>query len=233
MTPPRPSRSVFTALTEGVYWFVVIDVLLVLACAPTVLIWGLLTPDASRVMLLVLATLPVSPAVSAAQHAWRARSTDGDLIPASRFLRGYRATVVDSLKLALPATAILAVLSANISYGKIIGTASLSSAFLILGVLVLLVLARALTIVSQFNFRFVDVLRLAVFTLFAKPLSTLALLSLGVLAVGLTFTVGGFALLLTGSLLTFALWNSERPVARLLTERFVSPSPETEPRPAG
>lgn len=231
MTPPRPPRSVFTALTEGVYWFVVIDVLLVLACAPTVLAWGLLTPDASRVMALVLATLPVAPAVSAALHAWRARSTDSDLVPASRFLRGYRATVVDSLKLALPATVILAVLSANISYGKVLGTASLSSAFLVLGVLVLLVLVRALTISSQFTFRFVDVLRLAVFTLFARPLSTLALLSLGVLTVGLTFVVGGFALLLTGSLLTFALWNSERPVSRLLTEQFVRPAPE--PQPAG
>lgn len=236
MTPPRRPRSVFTALTEGIYWFVVIDVLLVLASFPTVLAWGLLTADASNVVLLVISTLPVAPAVSAALYAWRARSRDTDLVPASRFLHGYRVNLVDSLKIALPAIAILAVLSANITYGAALGTASLSTAFLVIGALVLLLLTRAITVVSQFSFRFIDVVRLSIFTLLTKPLSTLALLSLGVLTVGLAAFVGGFSLLLAASLLTFALWSSERPIARLLAEQFTAPAPEAagepEPRPA-
>lgn len=33
MTPPRRPRGLFTEITEGVYWFVVVDVMIVLAAA--------------------------------------------------------------------------------------------------------------------------------------------------------------------------------------------------------
>src|SRR5699024_1092352 len=72
------------------------------------------------------------------------------------------------------------------------------------------------------------------------PLATLALLSLGVLALGIILVVGEFLLLVTASLLAFALWAAERPVAQLLTEQFVTPAQDdgtdaaaAEPRPEG
>lgn len=233
MTSPSQNRSVLTSVTEGIYWLVTIDVLLVLACSPTILAWTLLPAGPSNVLVLVLAGAPLVPAVSAALYAWRRWSEDPDLVPASRFLHGYRVNLLDSLKIGMPAVIVLGILTANVTFGAQLGTAGFNVAFLILGALVLLLLVRALTIVSHFSFRLVDSLRLSVFTLFAKPLSTLALVSLGVLTFGLVQVVGGFALLLTGSLLTAALWHSEKPVARLLRERFVTPDEEPTTAPAG
>lgn len=233
MSSARQNRSVLTGATEWIYWLVTIDVLLVLACSPTILVWTLLTADPRNALFLVVAALPVAPAVSAALYAWRRRSEDRDLVPASRFLRGYRANLLDSLTVGAPAVLVLGILTANVTFGAQLGTASFNAAFLALGALVLLVLVRALTIVSNFSFRFVDVLRLSVFTLLTKPLSTLALVSLGVLTLGIVHLVGSFMLLLAGSLLTVALWHSEKPVARLLRERFVSPdADDQEPVPA-
>ena len=94
------------------------------------------------------------------------------------------------------------------------------------GAAALLVLLRALAIVSRFSFRVRDVLRLSVFTLLVRPLSTLALLSLGVLTLGIVLAVGEFLLLATASLLVFALWSSERPVAQLLTVQLTTGAPE-------
>lgn len=231
MTPPPKPRSVFMSITEGTYWFLVIDVLLMLAAAPTVLVWSVLGIDPANTLLLLLSALPVPPAVSAALYAWRRRSEDPDPVPASRFLHGYRVNLRDSLAVGAPALLILGILALNITYGAALGTASLSAAFLAIGALVLLVLVRALTIVSHFSFRIRDVLRLSAFTLLTKPLSTLALLSLGVLALGLMHFVGEFALLLAASLLTYALWQSEKPIAQLLRERFIRPDEESASAP--
>ena len=48
------------------------------------------------------------------------------------------------------------------------------------------------------------------------------------LVLGIVLLVGEFLLLFTASLLVFALWASERPVAQLLTEQFVSPAVPNE-----
>ncbi len=232
MSPARSTRSAFTAITEGTYWFLAIDVLLVLACAPTIVVWALLGGDPAGALWLGLSALPVLPALAASLYAWRKRSEDPDLSPASHFLRGYRLNLRDSLAVGAPALAILTVLALNITYGGALGTASFSAAFLVIGALVLLILVRALTIVSSFSFRLRDVLRLSVFTLLTKPLTTLALLSLGVLTVGLMHFVGEFALLIAASLLSYALWTSEQPVARLLRERFVRSEDSPAPGPA-
>ncbi|MGO3314692.1 MAG: DUF624 domain-containing protein, partial [Brachybacterium tyrofermentans] len=130
MTSVRQNRSVLTGVTEWVYWLVTIDVLLVVACSPTILAWTLLTAEPSSVLLLVVATLPVVPAVSAALYAWRRRSEDPDLVPASRFLRGYRLNLLDSLKVGVPAVLVLGILSANVTFGAQLGTASFNAAFL-------------------------------------------------------------------------------------------------------
>lgn len=231
MTHPRPPRSVFTGITEGVYWFLVMDVMLVLASSPTVLAWAMLPAESSSALLLVLTGLPLVPALAAASYAWQRRSEDRELVPASRFLHGYRVNVVDSLKVGAPAVLVLAVLALNVSYGGSVGTAGLNSLFLVMGAVIMLLLARAITIVSNYSFRLIDVVRLSVFTLLTKPLATLALVSLGVLTLGLVLVVGELALLLTASLLTFAVWQSERPITRLVTEQFVSH--EEGPAPDG
>ncbi|GAA1485978.1 DUF624 domain-containing protein [Brachybacterium fresconis] len=221
MTSPRRSRGLFTEITEAVYWFLVIDVMLVLASAPTIVVWALIARGELNALLFTIAALPLLPAISAALYTWRVRSTDDELVPARRFLHGYRVNLRDSLMAGVPALLVLGLLLFNIAHGGAAGTRALNAVFLVLAVLVLLVLTRALSIVSAFSFRTIDVFRLTAFTLLTKPLSTLALISLGVLTLGLMVVVGEFLLLVTASLLTFALWASEKPVSQLLTERFV------------
>lgn len=221
MSPPRRSRGLFIEITEAVYWFLVIDVMLVLASAPTIVLWTLIAQGAPNALLFAICALPLLPAISAALYSWRTRSTDDELVPARRFLRGYRLNLRDSLTVGTPVLLVLGLLLFDIAHGSAAGTRALNAVFLVVAVLALLVLTRALSIVSAFSFRPIDVFRLTAFTLLTKPLSTLALISLGVLTLGIIVVVGEFVLLVTISLLTFALWASEKPVSQLLTEKFV------------
>lgn len=233
MTPPRRPRGLFTELTEGVYWFLAIDVMLVLSAVPTILLWTLLAPGPLSSVLFVIAALPLLPAITAALYACRAWRDDQELIPARQFLRGYRLNALDSLRVGTPPLLVLSLAAFNLTYADAAGTSFLNVVFLVLGAAALLMLARALSIVSRFSFRTRDVFRLTAFTLLVKPLSTLALVSLGVLTLGIIVLIGEFLLLVTASLLVFALWASERPVAQLLTERFISPANPEEEDPEG
>ena len=228
MTPPHRARGLLTEITEGVYWFLVIDVLLVLAAAPAILLWTLLSPGPLSSALFVVAGLPLLPALCAALYACRAWREDQELVPARQFLRGYRVNAPDSLRVGTPVLLVLALVAFNLSYSPAPRSGLLTVAFLILGSLALLVLVRALSIVSRFSFRTRDVFRLTAFTLLVKPLSSLALVSLGVLTLGSILLVGEFLLLATASLLVYALGASERPVAQLLPEQFISPAGQAE-----
>ena len=55
MTSSRRSRGLFTDLTEGVYWFLVLDVMLLVAAAPTLLLWTVMSPDPLGSLLFVIA----------------------------------------------------------------------------------------------------------------------------------------------------------------------------------
>ncbi|ASK65938.1 hypothetical protein CFK39_08995 [Brachybacterium avium] len=224
MTPPRRPRSLFTDLTEGVYWFLVIDVLLVLAAAPTVLLWTVMSPSALSSLLFVVAALPLLPALSAALYACRSWREERELVPARQFLRGYRLNALESLTVGTPVMLVLALAMFNLARAGSRGIGTVDIVFLVVGAAALLVLVRALSIVSRFSFRLRDVYRLTAFTLLTKPLSTLSLLSLGVLTLGIVLVIGEFLLLFTASLLVFALWASERPVAELLMESFIAPA---------
>ena len=228
MTPPHRPRALLTEITEGVYWFLVIDVLLVLAASPALLLWTLLSPGPVSSALFVIAGLPLLPAVSAALYACRAWREDQELVPARQFLRGYRLNALDSLRAGGPVLLVLALVAFNLSYSTAPRSGLATIAFLILGGVALLVLVRALSIVSRFSFRIRDIFRLTAFTLLVKPLSSLALVSLGVLTFGIILLIGEFLLLATASLLVYALWVSEQPVAQLLTEQFISPAEQAE-----
>lgn len=218
----RDDRATLARVTEGLYWFVLIDLLLVLFSAPTIIIWMLLAQDASNLPLYAASLLFVLPAVSASVWAWRAWAEDPDPVPLARFLRGYRLNFLDSLKIGIPGLAVLTVLATNITYSEAIGTSALNIAFPLLAVMVAVAMMRALSIASALSFRFIDVLRLSIFTLLTMPLRTLALLSLGVLVVGISLFVGDFAFLFLASVLTFIVQRSERPVIARLHVQFVS-----------
>ena len=133
----------------------------------------------------MIGALPLLPALAAGLYACRTWREDQDLAPARQFLRGYRLNALDSLKVGTRRCCVLALadLQPRLLRPRW-GRASATIAFLVVGAAAILMLVRALSIVSRFTFRLRDVHRLAAFTLLTKPLSTLALLSLGVLTLG-------------------------------------------------
>lgn len=228
MTPPRRRRGLFTDLTEGVYWFLVIDVLLVLSAAPTLVVWTVMSPSVLGSMLFVLAALPLLPALAAALYACRSWREEKELLPARQLLRGWRLGALDGLTVGALPLLVLALAAFNLTRAGTSGIGVLDIVFLVVGAAALLVLVRALSIVSRFSFRVRDVYRLTAFTLLVRPLSTLALLSLGVLCLGIILVIGEFMLLFTASLLVFALWASERPVIGMIQEQFVGSAVSAE-----
>lgn len=228
-TVTRDDRSTFARLTEGLYWCVVLGVLLVLATLPTLVLWMLLAQAASNLPLYLASAVCVPPALAAALFAWRTQAEDPDPVPARVFWRGYRLNLLDSLQITVPGVVVLTVLATNITFGEAVGTGALSLAFVVLAGMVALVTVRALSIVSAFSFRFRDVLRLTVFTLLMMPLRTLALVSLGVLTAGISVLVGDYTVVLLASVLTFVLYQSERPVLARLRADFVAEDAEVLP----
>ena len=222
----RDDRSTLARLTEGLYWFVIIDLALVVTSAPTIAVWLLLEQDPSNLPLYAASAVFALPAVSAALWAWRAWAEDPDPVPLSRFLRGYRLNLGDSLKIGVPGLLLLTILGTNITYGDVVGTGALNIAFVVLAAMVVLLLTRALSITSALSFRYVDVLRLAIFTLLTMPLRTLALVSLGILVIGISLFLGDYAFLFLASVLTCVLQRSERPVIRRLREQFTATTEE-------
>lgn len=222
MNRTRDDRGTLTRLTEGLYWFAIIDVLLVVTSAPAMIVWMLLAQDVSNLPLYAAALVVVLPSVSAALWAWRAWSEDPDPVPLARFLRGYRLNLLDSLKVGVPGLVVLTVLGTNISYGEAVGTSALNIAFALFAAMITVLMMRALSISSALSFRLIDVLRLSMFTLLTMPLRTLALFSLGILVVGISLFLGDYAFLFLASALTFVMHLSERPVIARLREQFVS-----------
>src|SRR5690606_18745545 len=163
MTSSHRSRGLFTDLTQGVYWFLVLDVMLLVAAAPTVLLWTVMSPGPPGSLLFVIAALPLLPALSAGLYARRSSRADRDLIPARQFLRGYRLNALVSLRVGTPALLVVALAAFNLTRSSSPGLGVGETAFLVVGAAALLVLLRALAIVSRFSFRVRDVLRLSVF----------------------------------------------------------------------
>lgn len=217
----RDDRGTLARITEFLYWLVVQGVLLLVAASPTIVCWALLERHVSNLPLYTASTILLLPAVAGSLWAWRAHAEDPDPVPVRRFLRGYRHNLLDSLRIGVPALVILTVLATNITYGGTVGTGALTAAFVLLAVMVSVMTVRALSIASAFSFRLVDVLRLSVFTLLVMPLRTLALLSLGVLVLGISLFVGDYALLFLASTLTYLLHRSEREVIARVHAQFV------------
>src|SRR5690625_7238062 len=94
MTPPRRPRGLFLEITEGIYWFLVVDVLLVLASAPTLLLWTMLGTGWLTALWFMLAALPMLPAVAAGLSAWRAGREDRAQMPGRHAMGGCGAQVL-------------------------------------------------------------------------------------------------------------------------------------------
>lgn len=218
--------------TAGVYWFVVVTALLALASLPGVLVALLLDRSVSNLPLVVLAALPLGPALSAALYATRDRTRADGLTPARSFWRGYRLNWADVLRVWAPALVALAVIGYVIANAPAAGIGPVYVAVLAGLALVITVWAlHAVAIASFFNFRTRDVARLGVYYLGRMPSGSLGVVSLLVVALGIAWFTADAVLVLLGGVW---VWFWHRAEARMLAEveeRFTSAAPDPSAPP--
>lgn len=220
---PEETEGAIGRTATRVYWFVVIDLLVVLASLPGVVPLMLLTPDTSNLPLVALALVPVGPAVAAALFAWRDHDRERDLHPGRHFWRGYRLNVLDVLRLWVPALALLTVLGINAVNLEAVGLpGTLRVVLAVIAVIVTLWLVHAVVLTSVFSFRTLDVARLAIYYVYSRPLVTLGVVSLLIVTVGLVVLVSDYVLGFVASLLTFWLWRNAAPMAKDVEARFLA-----------
>jgi uncharacterized membrane protein YesL len=205
------------------YWFLAVEVLLVLTTAPGLVAMLFLDRHPSNIPLYALAAVPVGPAVAASVHAWRTFLRDRDPSPGLMFLRGYRLGWADALRSWVPALVVLVVLGTNLAYRDVVGLpAALTVVQVLLAVATVVWAVRMLVLTATFSFRWRDAARLALYTLVARPLVTLGMLSLLVLATGIAVVTFDAVVVLLASVLTFLLVRNEAPVLAHVQRRFVA-----------
>lgn len=219
---PEETESAIGRTATRIYWFVVIDLLVVLASLPGAILLMLLTPDASNLPIVAIALVPLGPALSAAVYAWRDHDQERDLHPGRHFWRGYRLNALDVARLWVPALALLTVLGINATNLEAVGLpGTLRVTIAVIAVVVVLWTAHAVVLASVFNFRTRDVARLAIYYVAARPLVTLGVVSLLVVSLGLVLLVSDFVLGFAASVLTFWLWRNARTMVKDVEARFL------------
>jgi hypothetical protein len=218
-------EGVLGRATAVVYWYLIVEVLLVVAVLPGALGSLFLERTPANAPLFALCLVPVGPAVSAALFALRDRTKAEGLTPAVSFWRGYRLNWADALKVWVPglvAGVVILLGLANVGAPGVPGW--FAGALVAVGVGLLLWLVNALMIVSFFGFRTRDAARLAAHFLGARPLVTLGSLSLLVLAAGIVvLTTEALFGLLAAVWLGLVLRNA-RPLLADVEERFTGGS---------
>jgi hypothetical protein len=218
-------EGVLGRATAVVYWYLIVEALLVVAVLPGALGSIFLERVPGNALLFALCLVPVGPAVSAALFALRDRTRAEGLTPASSFWHGYRLNWADALKVWVPglvAGVVILLGLANVGAGGVPGW--FAGALVVVGVGLVLWLVNALMIVSFFGFRSRDAARLAAHFLGARPLVTLGSLSLLVLAAGIVaLTTEALFGLLAAIWLGLVLRNA-RPLLADVEERFTGGS---------
>ncbi|MFI9489124.1 DUF624 domain-containing protein [Promicromonospora sp. NPDC052451] len=170
---------------NAVYWYLVVELLLVLTSLPGLVALALLDRSVGNAPLVVLCLVPLGPAASAGLFALRDRTRTEGLAPAASFWRGYRLNWADALRVWTPAVVVLGVVAVSLANLDAAGVPGwFAPALVVIGAGLLLWSVNVLVIVSFFGFRTRDAARLAAHYLAARPLVTLGTLSLLVLAGG-------------------------------------------------
>ena len=210
-----------------IYWLIVVEVLIAVTAAPTVVMAVLLERHVSNIPLYALSLVPLGPTLGAALFAWREHRNDSYPVPARHFLRGYRVGFFDVLKVWVPLLAVLTILAMNVAHREAAGVADwLAVGFGLLALGFALWACNVVPIAALFNFRVRDAARLAAYYLAARPLNTLGWVSVLVLALGLVWYFSDWVLLLALSPLTFLAYRNAEPMVKELTEHYTPGTPD-------
>lgn len=210
-------------LSRGAAWvyrFAVLEVLLVLACLPGLVVALLLDRHPSNLPLAVLALAPVGPALVAGVAASAAWRRDDDLSPARPFVRAYLRDVRATLLWWLPTVLLLAVLTFNLVHlDAVDGGAALLPALLLVTAAVAVWSGHMVVLTASFHLRTRDAARIAVAALVPQWRLSLGVLSLLVVA-GAVLVWSEIALLLLAWAFVALLAVMARPLVAHVTERY-------------
>jgi hypothetical protein len=185
-----------------VYQLLVIEACLVVALLPTALSVVLLEPDPRNALLFAVAVIPAGPALVAGLYAVRRMEQS----PVRDFVRGYRLSWLDVVKLWAPAAVVISVLSAD---------------WLVIVALVALWLVNVLVITARFSFRVRDTARLSAYYLGAQWRCTLNLILLGAGFVFLVTLTSDWVAVFLLSPALYLLARITRPLVADVERRFV------------
>lgn len=220
------TRGVIARWSGIVYWFVVVEGLIVLTALPSFVLVLFLERDASNIPLYALALVPLGPALGAALFTWREFERDKDPYPARHFWRGYLVGWRDVLKTWIALVLALMVLSVNIAFRDVVGVPDvLTVGFGVLAAGLLLWACNAVPIAALLTFRLRDSARLAAYYLVARPAATLGWLVLGVLVVGILWYSSDWVLALALSPLTYLAYRTAAPMIAEVTANHTPPAP--------
>lgn len=214
-------RGILWRATAVIYRYLVLEVLLVVMCLPTLIVMVLLERDASNAPLFVAALLPVAPAFSAGLNAIRGWEAETDLSPSRPFWHAYRRDAVDVLKWWVPVLVILALLVFNLTHLDVVAAGQVVRPVLLLLVAVLTVWAGHLLIItSALSFRVIDAARIAASTAVTHWRVTLAILAELVVAAAVVYTTSEAVLLLFAWAFPALLHPWCAPLISDVTKRF-------------
>ncbi|WFE40863.1 DUF624 domain-containing protein [Micromonospora sp. WMMD998] len=207
-----------------VYTLLAVELWLLLGVLPGLVALVLLDRDASNLPLVALALLPVGPAVSAALYTLRHQRSDlTDLRPAAAFRRAYRANLPGVLRVWAPTLLWLAVIAVNLAHLPAAAVPGWWAAPLALvGAGVVLAGVNALVIVSLFDFRTRDAVRLALYFLVRRPGVTFGNAVLLAAVAGVTAVLSEAVLALLAALVVLALLRINEPMIDDVRRDFTS-----------
>ncbi|HEY0188712.1 MAG TPA: hypothetical protein VGC67_14570 [Cellulomonas sp.] len=216
----------FSLAVDAFVWCVRLTVQLAVAALPIVLLALLLRPDESLAWLVVLAALPVGPALAAGLFAVRARYREPHLAVERAFWRGYRRTWRDVVPLWMVATLVLGAIALVATGGGTAGIPALYRGVLLgLGVLVALGTLHALALAAFFRFPVLDAAQLGAYFLVRRWRVSLALLVLVVAAFGVAAVLSDVALVVLSGLWVWLCYRCVAPVPHDAYDRYVGDVP--------
>ncbi|TQM03014.1 hypothetical protein [Pseudonocardia kunmingensis] len=209
----------------AVHRVLVIELGLLVAAAPGLVLLAALVPDVSNAPLVALALVPVGPALSAAVFAWRASLREPGLEPLRHFVRGYRANALDVLRWEVPVLALLTVLVTNLTHldaavAHPVARAAVQGVLLLLLVATVLWSAHVLVLTSLFTLRTRDAALLGLHHLGRRV--SLGAASLAVLAGGVVALTSDWVLALLGSLFALLLLHNAGPMTAEIEEHHTA-----------
>ncbi|GAB4084636.1 DUF624 domain-containing protein [Myceligenerans cantabricum] len=229
----RTGGGLLTRVTSAIYWYLVTGVLMIVAALPGLLPMQFLESSPGNAPALALYMAPLAPAFTAGLFALRDRGYAKGLTPVHSFVRGYRSTWTDALRMAVPGLIFVAIggLGAGVvgDGGALAGDGvSILVAvpeiylgmLIVIGTVLALWTMNAMVIASFFSFRTEAAARLAAYYLLAKWRVSLGGLSLVAVALVTLMLAGDLVFATLAVVWTAAVAWNHRLLVRDVEQRF-------------